>query len=66
MNWEYLSFQTKLLRDTDETQNEYLTRSLNELGQAGWELVTYANHQYVFKRPLAAKITKKTGQSTGK
>ena len=66
MNWEYLSFQTKLLRDSGETQNEYLLRSLNELGAEGWELVGYIDHRYLFKRPLNAKTAKKTGQSSGK
>jgi hypothetical protein len=66
MNWEYLSFQTKLLMEANETRSDYLVRSLNELGQDGWELVGYIDHRYVFKRPLAAKITKKTGHSSGK
>lgn len=67
MNWEYLFFVTKLLReDTSEPHSEYLLRSLNELGAQGWELVNYIDHKYVFKRPLIAKSTRKTSASTGK
>lgn len=60
MNWEYLSFEPRLVRDSDETRSDYLTRKLNEFGQEGWELVNYIDHRYVFKRPLTAKSAKKT------
>lgn len=64
MNWEYYTFEPRLVRDSDENRSDYILRVFNELGAEGWEFVSMVEYNFMFKRPLATKSVKKTGQSS--
>ena len=52
IQWEYHAVYLPLGVSSRSSQNEILETKLNEIGQAGWELVGWEERDCIFKRPV--------------